>query len=48
MRRVSLVFLAAVLLGTTAGAEPSLVLLSGKVFTGDAAHPFVEAVAMRR
>jgi predicted amidohydrolase YtcJ len=46
MRRVSLVFLAVVLLAAAAGAEPSLVLVSGKVFTGDAAHPFVEAVAI--
>ena len=50
MRRVSLVSLAFFLLSTAvaiaANAEPSLVLISGKVFTGDAARPFAEAVAI--
>jgi predicted amidohydrolase YtcJ len=34
------------LLAFSAGAQPSIVILSGKVFTGDPARPFVEAVAI--
>jgi predicted amidohydrolase YtcJ len=45
MRRVSLVFLA-FFLSAAANADPSIVLLSGKVFTGDTARPFAEAVAI--
>lgn len=46
MRRVALVSLAFCLLSGIAQAEPSLVLLSGKVFTGDTARPWAEAVAI--
>ena len=46
MRRVALVSLAFFLLGAVAQAEPTLVLVSGKVFTGDAARPWAEAVAI--
>jgi predicted amidohydrolase YtcJ len=46
MRRgfpVSLVFL---LLAAGANAQPSIALLSGKVFTGDPARPYAEAIAI--
>src|ERR1700741_66912 len=50
MRRVSLVSLALVLsfivAATVADAQPSIVLLSGKVFTGDPARPSAEAIAI--
>lgn len=46
MRRVSLVSLAIFLFSVTLSAEPSLVLVGGKVFTGDATRPFAEAVAI--
>ncbi len=51
MRRVALVSLAFFLFSAAAdanaaSAEPSIVLLAGKVFTGDAARPWAEAVAI--
>jgi predicted amidohydrolase YtcJ len=51
MRRASLVSLALVLFSTVllcsvANAQPSIVLLSGKVFTGDPARPYAEAIAI--
>ena len=46
MRRVALVSLAFFLLSAAAQAEPTLVLVSGKVFTGDTARPWAEAVAI--
>jgi len=46
MRRAVLVSLAVMLLATAAAAAPSIVLLSGKVFTGDTTRPWAEAVAI--
>lgn len=46
MRRASLVCLAVFLFSSALSADPSLVLLSGKVFTGDPAKPWAEAVAI--
>ena len=46
MRRVAFVSLAVLLFATAAIAAPSIVLVSGKVFTGDTAKPWAEAVAI--
>jgi predicted amidohydrolase YtcJ len=46
MRRVALVSLVFFVFAIAVAAEPSLVLLSGKVFTGDTARPWAEAVAI--
>ena len=46
MRRVALVSLAVLLFATAAAAAPSIVLINGKVFTGDAARPAAEAIAI--
>lgn len=46
MRRASLVCLAFCLFSAALNAQPNLVLLSGKVFTGDTAKPWAEAVAI--
>ena len=46
MRRAALVSLALFLFSAAAEGEPSLVLLAGKVFTGDTARPWAEAVAI--
>ena len=46
MRRASLVSLALLFFSATLNAEPNLILLSGKVFTGDTAKPWAEAVAI--
>jgi predicted amidohydrolase YtcJ len=40
-----LLFLTAAVHGATT-AEPSMILIGGKVFTGDAAHPWAEAIAI--
>jgi predicted amidohydrolase YtcJ len=46
LRRAALVCLAVFLFSAVLNAEPSLVLVSGKVFTGDSSRPWAEAVAI--
>lgn len=46
MRRTGLVFLSVLLFAATLTAAPSIVLVSGRVFTGDTARPWAEAVAI--
>src|ERR1700677_151493 len=48
--RISIVFFFLTLSFTTAKCQqtaPDLVLLNGKIFTSDAAHPYVQALAIR-
>jgi len=48
--RILLAPLALILLVALASGQqspPDLILLNGKIFTSDSAHPFVEALAMR-
>jgi len=47
MKRAGILALAIALLPLAAAAQPTLVLLGGKVFTNDPAKPYVEAVAIK-
>ena len=47
MKRAGLLVLAFALLPIFAAAQPSIVLLGGKIFTNDPAQPFAEALAIK-
>jgi len=47
MKRAAILALALVLFPRIAAAQPTIVLLGGKVFTGDPSKPFAEAVAIK-
>jgi len=47
MKRAGILALGIALLPLAAAAQPSLVLLGGKIFTNDPAKPFVQAIAIK-